>query len=97
MLELCVSPQTLLESDPQLVGILVFVEPHTEVLRGACERTKLPLMSNHTYNSTVLSLITGDTYSSSLSAGRLSHCGMLWLLLLPLLHLLSFFPLNLQQ
>lgn len=96
MLELCVSPQTLLESDPQLVEILVFIEPHTEVLRGVCEGTKSALKSNHTYNSTVLSLITGDTYSSSLSAGRLCHSGMLWLLLLPLLHLLRFFPLNLQ-
>lgn len=48
MLELCVSPQTLLESDPQLVEILVFIEPHTEVLRGVCERSKLPLMSNPT-------------------------------------------------
>lgn len=48
MLELCVSPQTLLESDPQLVEILVFIEPHTEVLRGVCEQSKFPLMSNPT-------------------------------------------------
>lgn len=96
MLELCVSPQTLLESDAQLAEILVFIEPHTEVLRGVCEQTTFLLISNHTYNSMVLSLIAGDTYSSSLSAGWLSHSGMLWLLLLPLLHLLHFFPLNLQ-
>lgn len=48
MLELCASPQTLLESDPQLVDALVLIEPHTEVLRGVCERAALPLMSNHT-------------------------------------------------
>lgn len=36
-------------------------------------------------------------YTSAVSAGGLSHSGMLGLLLLPLLHLLSFFPLNLQQ
>lgn len=35
MLALWGSPQTLLESDPQLVEMLVLMEPHTEVLRGA--------------------------------------------------------------
>lgn len=53
ILELCVSPQTLLESDPQLVEMLVFIDPHTEVLRGVWEWTKLPLMSSHTHDSTV--------------------------------------------
>lgn len=36
------------------------------------------------------------TYGSRLRAAGLSHSGVLGLLLLPLLHLLSFFPLNLQ-
>lgn len=40
------SPQTLLESEPQLVDMLVFREPHTEALRGVCERTEAALMSS---------------------------------------------------
>lgn len=37
MLELWVSPQILLESEPQLVQELVFTDPHTELLRDVCE------------------------------------------------------------
>lgn len=47
------SPQTLLESDPQFVEMLVFIEPHTEVLRGVWEWTELPSTSNRTHDSTV--------------------------------------------
>lgn len=38
MLELWVSPQILLESEPQLVQGLVLTDPHTELLRGVCKR-----------------------------------------------------------
>lgn len=42
--------------------------------------------------------MTVGTYSSGLSADLLGDNRMLlWLLLLPLFHLLGFFPLNLQQ
>lgn len=51
MLELWVSPQTLLESDPQLALTLVFIEPHTEVLRGVCGWSESALMSSHTYDA----------------------------------------------
>lgn len=37
MLELWVSPQILLESEPQLVRALVFTDPHAELLRVVCE------------------------------------------------------------
>lgn len=36
MLELWVSPQMLLESEPQLVQGLVLTDPHTELLRVVC-------------------------------------------------------------
>lgn len=41
MLELWVSPQILLESEPQFVLELVFTEPHTELLRDVCEQSAI--------------------------------------------------------
>lgn len=38
MLELWVSPQILLDSEPQLAQGLVLTDPHTELLRGVCKQ-----------------------------------------------------------
>lgn len=46
MLELWVSPQILLESEPQLVQVLVFTDPHTELLRDdVCDENDILLLT----------------------------------------------------
>ena len=47
MLELWVSPQILLESEPQLVQELVFTDPHTELLRAVCDESEILLLTDH--------------------------------------------------
>lgn len=49
MLELWVSPQILLESEPQLVQELVFTDPHTELLRGVCDESETLLKTQHLF------------------------------------------------
>lgn len=87
MLALGGSPQTLLESPPQLEETLVLMEPHTELLRGVWKEESA-LVSHHTYEAGG----GGGAYTSGLG-----HGGVRGLRLLPLLHLLGFLPLNLQQ
>lgn len=50
MLALGGSPQTLLESPPQLEETLVLMEPHTELLRGVWKEESA-LVSHHTYEA----------------------------------------------
>lgn len=88
MLALWGSPQTLLESDPQLVEMLVLLEPHTEVLRGVWKRRVSVNVASHQ---------RGCASSPGAYTSGLGRSGVLGLLLLPLLHLLSFLPLDLQQ
>lgn len=47
MLEFWVSPQILLGSEPQLV--LVFTDPHTELLRDVCDESDIRLLMEHTF------------------------------------------------